>query len=647
MADGQFHDLMFQWRGSLAPPEYDPIVAHVDIGSQTLERLGSPFPSHADYAAGVEALSSMGVAAIAFDMIFATAPKSSDEGVFAAAASGAGSVYLGMALRPVGEEEAGIPIAEPALESLAELSRVARGVGHLNVDPDADGVYRRLPLVYSREGGGYHLSLALQVVAGVLRASSVQVVPGREIVLSGARRPTLPEPVTLSIPVDREGCMVVNFVGPWGSMDHYEFSDAMLAEAQGELDLWEEELGGRVLVVADVATGSTDVGPVPTDRYYPMSGVHANAMHTILTGKFLRELGTLERIGTDLFYVVLLAVLAMCLTPAQFALGSIAVLASYVTAGQACFIWFGVVPHFGSIGLLAGVCFVAVPAYRYVYVLELQVRERTRQLQETHAELEETQSCLIAELQKELQTAHDLQQSLMPQKAPAVPGVELAGLCVPATDVGGDFYQYFQDDGRVCVALADVTGHAMEAAIPVVLFSGILDNQMERYMPLPELFRSLNRSMCRSLGSHTYVCLSMLELDPAGHAMRVCNCGCPYPLHYRAAVGQVVEVEVQAYPLGVRPATEYAAIDVQLEDGDYVVLHSDGFSEATNADNQPFGFHRTIELIRRGCSERLDPESLIGLLVAEVRSFTGDGPQADDMTCVVVRVERQRPWEHG
>ncbi|MFC1526912.1 PP2C family protein-serine/threonine phosphatase [Candidatus Latescibacterota bacterium] len=251
----------------------------------------------------------------------------------------------------------------------------------------------------------------------------------------------------------------------------------------------------------------------------------------------------------------------------------------------------------------------------------------------------EAQTRLIHELEDELQKAHDMQMGLMPTASPDLEGVSIAGSCTTANGVGGDFYQYFQQDDGITISLADVTGHSMEAAIPAVMFSGILDNQMEQPKPLPELFQSLNRSLCRSLGEHTYVCLSMLDLDPTNRSMKVANCGCPYPLLYRQDTGQIEEIQIEAYPLGIRPDTEYSATEIALSPGDYVVLHSDGFSEATNSQREMFGFDRTMEVIRQGCSEGLSPGDLIERLIGEVKAFTGDEPQADDMTCVVIKVE--------
>ena len=265
--------------------------------------------------------------------------------------------------------------------------------------------------------------------------------------------------------------------------------------------------------------------------------------------------------------------------------------------------------------------------------------KRSRERNRAQRERDEAREQLVRELEEELQTAHDLQMGLMPASSPDVAGISIAGRCVSATHVGGDFYQYFEPEGGVTICLADVTGHGMDAAIPAVMFSGILATRMEAPKPLQDLFRDLNRSLCQSLGEHTYVCLSMLDVDSASRSMHVANCGCPYPLHYRAQTGQIEEVQVVAYALGIRADTEYAAMDVELQQGDYVVLHSDGFSEAGNATGEQFGFEHTAEVIRQGCSEGLSPAELIDRLIDEAKAFAGQEPQGDDMTCVVVKVD--------
>ena len=271
--------------------------------------------------------------------------------------------------------------------------------------------------------------------------------------------------------------------------------------------------------------------------------------------------------------------------------------------------------------------------------LEERVWERTRELEETHRQLEQAQAQLIDELEDELQTAHDLQMGLMPGESPIIPGFEISGRCLPANHVGGDFFQYFEHDGRLSVCMADVTGHAMEAAVPVMMFSGVLKTEMRLGASLDQLFGHLNRTMHETLDSRTYVCFAMGDIDLNQRTLQLANSGCPYPFHYNAATGEIVELQVDAYPLGVRADTVYSSIDSSLEPGDYIVFSSDGIIEAENTDGELFGFEQTAETILQACVEGMSAERLIDHLMGGVKAFAGGTPQGDDMTVVALRVE--------
>ena len=251
---------------------------------------------------------------------------------------------------------------------------------------------------------------------------------------------------------------------------------------------------------------------------------------------------------------------------------------------------------------------------------------------------------LIAEqnlaLSMELEKAHDMQMELMPTSNPRIEGFDIAGICRPATHVGGDFFQYFPlPDGRLVLAMADVTGHGMEAAIPTVLFSGILNNEMESETSPEAHFSRLNRSLHRTLNRRTFVCCTMGELDPVQRRIRVTNGGCPYPYHYCASTGKIEELCIDAFPLGLRAEAEYPVIQIDLSPGDFLVFCSDGIIEAQQGETEIFGFERTASIIGQASKEGVSATVLMDRLMGEVDAFTGVSEQHDDQTIVVLRVD--------
>ncbi len=244
-----------------------------------------------------------------------------------------------------------------------------------------------------------------------------------------------------------------------------------------------------------------------------------------------------------------------------------------------------------------------------------------------------------AKMERELQTAHDMQMGLMPKTAPNISGYEIAGHCLPAEQVGGDFFQYFARDGQLSLCIADVTGHAMEAAIPVVLFSGMLETQMESNPSLQTLFSSLNRSTHRILEARTCVCFQMAQLDLEARTLRLGNAGCPYAYHYRAQMGEVVELGIGAYPLGVKAETEYETLEIAIAAGDRVVFCSDGVVEALGAEDEIFGYDRLVETIGKGGKEGLSANALLKYITDVVGTFSASVPIGDDQTCVVLAVD--------
>ena len=291
------------------------------------------------------------------------------------------------------------------------------------------------------------------------------------------------------------------------------------------------------------------------------------------------------------------------------------------------------------VGVAAVVFFMSVHLAKVVAQTNKNLAKRVIEVEELSARNLEQERALRSEMEEELKTAHAMQMALMPAESPQKAGLDLAGRCIPATHVGGDFFQYFDRiDNRLSISLADVTGHAMEAAVPVMMFSGILETEMQYDHTIEDLFGNLNKTLHNKLDRRTFICFTMGEFNLVSRTLRLSNCGCPYPFHYQAATQEVVELQMYAYPLGIRADATYEAIEVQLEPGDRVVFCSDGIVEAANPQREMFTFEQTAEVIRQGCEQGLAAEALLEHLFGRVKAFTGTAEQGDDMTVVVVQV---------
>ena len=293
-------------------------------------------------------------------------------------------------------------------------------------------------------------------------------------------------------------------------------------------------------------------------------------------------------------------------------------------------------PEFqGLLLIVASIVFVSIGGVG-IYVLVTRIRNRSQELEEANQIVSRHNQML----EQELKTAHDMQMRLMPRSDPQLAGYDIAGHCRPAEVVGGDFFQYFTPvENRLLLGLADVTGHGMQAAIPTMVFSGLLNTQVE-YTPDPlELMGRLNQSLHRVLEKRTFICFSIGELHADTGTMRLSNGGCPFPYHYRARTGTVDEIDLSAIPLGVRAESAYGTVEVTLEPGDVMVLCSDGVIETVSPEGQLFGYDRTLEVIQQAGKQSLSAQQLIQRILDAVEDFAGDGKQEDDQTVVVVRAE--------
>ena len=237
----------------------------------------------------------------------------------------------------------------------------------------------------------------------------------------------------------------------------------------------------------------------------------------------------------------------------------------------------------------------------------------------------------------ELETAREIQGSILPELPPQLAGVALAHAYLPATEVGGDFYDVLAlDDGRLVVAVGDVAGHGVSSGLVMSMVKSALAVQVTFDPRVEAVFATLNRMVYQNARRRLLATLSYVLLDPAREEVVYGSAGHIFP--YRiTAEGRVFELEAGSYPLGVRADLVPRVHRERLAAGDTVVLLSDGIVEARRQDgDEAFGFPRVAASLGRHAGG--SPEALVRGVLADLETFTGGAPREDDVTVVAARL---------
>jgi sigma-B regulation protein RsbU (phosphoserine phosphatase) len=243
--------------------------------------------------------------------------------------------------------------------------------------------------------------------------------------------------------------------------------------------------------------------------------------------------------------------------------------------------------------------------------------------------------------QRELRIARDVQQRLFPQERPPVPGLEYAGACRPALEVGGDYYDFVKlSEHEFGIAIGDVSGKGISASLLMATLRAYLHGRLAGEIPdLPTMVADLNRFVYESSDPNRYATFFYAQHAGFARSLTYVNAGHNPALLFRGAGAAAGAPPVRLAPggpvIGLLPDCDYVQAEVALESGDLLVAYTDGISEATNDAGAEWGEEGLIEAIRRCRSGA--PVDVIADVMATVDGFVGDAPQADDMTLVVVR----------
>lgn len=283
-------------------------------------------------------------------------------------------------------------------------------------------------------------------------------------------------------------------------------------------------------------------------------------------------------------------------------------------------------------GILISACILFLCAALFCLFLMQRKKEAAREQRDEEKNVER--------LSTELELAKNIQNNMLPSIYPAFPErkeFDVYARTEPAKELGGDFFDFQMiDREHLALIIADVAGKGIPAAMFMMASKIIIANLAKNRSHDPaRILKAVNKQIGANNQSDMFVTLWLGILDLSTGLLSAANAGHEYPcLKHKEQPFRLLK-DPHGLVLGVMDKTEYRSYDIQLVPGDTLFLYTDGVTEAVNAEMTEFGTERMVEALNR------NPEATVAQLVDHVRdsitSFTGDAPQADDITMMALR----------
>jgi sigma-B regulation protein RsbU (phosphoserine phosphatase) len=249
----------------------------------------------------------------------------------------------------------------------------------------------------------------------------------------------------------------------------------------------------------------------------------------------------------------------------------------------------------------------------------------------------------VHHLESELELAQSVQKSLLPDKVPETPGLDIAAFSRPAQIVGGDYFDFVRfEDGTQGLAIADVAGHGVSASLHMASIQALLRSTVPASRSPAEVVAQMHRLFIHNIRFTTFVTFFLGAFDPTTKTFTYCNAGHNPPLvlrNHRSGGLSRIWLNPTGPALGLVEEPEFGERTLNLQDGDLFTMYTDGITEAMNRHDETFGSERLAVLLERISSST--PKEVVRGIREGLEGFTEDRPLADDTTVVVGRISAQ------
>jgi sigma-B regulation protein RsbU (phosphoserine phosphatase) len=240
-------------------------------------------------------------------------------------------------------------------------------------------------------------------------------------------------------------------------------------------------------------------------------------------------------------------------------------------------------------------------------------------------------------IEDELEIARLIQKRFLPERSPEYPGLDMDGINISSQQVGGDYYDFIPIvDNQLGIAIADVSGKGIPAALIMASFRASLIAEIRNNYAIRTIMRKVNNLICESVKRGEFVTAVYGVLDIRNRVWTFSNGGHNPPFLLRAN-GKIEWLREGGLMLGVMPEKEYQERPVHLHSGDMLVLYTDGITEAENEDSEQFGTERLVKLVKE--FRALPAKVMRKQIINEILSFKATDSQLDDLTLVLIKAE--------
>jgi sigma-B regulation protein RsbU (phosphoserine phosphatase) len=240
------------------------------------------------------------------------------------------------------------------------------------------------------------------------------------------------------------------------------------------------------------------------------------------------------------------------------------------------------------------------------------------------------------DLLQDLELAAQVQRMFLPAGAPAIAGLEIAGMMQPSKGVGGDYYDYIPINANtIQIVIADVSGKGVSAALLMSATAAAMRMEANRDRNMLQQVERLNTEIGSVSDPERYVTLLVAEIDTDKRRIRYVNCGHNPALLFQAKTRTLKRLDSSCPPIGLNPVEFCELASAELTAGDVLVFYTDGVTEAENLLAEEFGMERLSAVVQRGAS--LSAEGLMDDIFSSAASFSKEVGFGDDVTILVVK----------